>query len=1190
MITVKEFIKDEKLYYSDFFVSDPVVSIVMPTYCRGDNGLLKRAIDSVLEQTFTSFELIIVDDGSVDGTQSLIKKYLNKDKRILYIRNECNSGLPAIRVNQGILHARGKYIAYQFDDDRWTKEGLELLVDEIEKQKELTLVYGQWEYYDVKQRISGVLSEEFNYSKLIVGNYIANNSVIHHREICAKYGMYDCSLLMRRLCDWDLWLRWAKEINFIHLKKLVSLVEMYVDNSLGTTVTYDLYTSRLIMGEERNSLLTPDLIQNYEVDSLSSISCKELKNKTYNKHILPWKLRHIDLYPNETIYTPPILEKQRVILTKFEYDSVVNIMVENFISLRKDSYQLMYVPEEQLQYDYLLDGDILILCRATTQTTLDIVNRVKAEKRGISVVYFIDDDLLNIYKLGVEFSYIEPGTSMYLIVENLLRLSDRVVAFSNSIAKTVETYNKNITVLKTNILSKYLSKEDNYYEGETFNIIFMGGAARKEEFSVIQDDLIQICKKYKNKVSFTFMGYIPEKMKNVKDSRVTYIEYTTAYYHYLNRLATSKYNLMLCPLYDNEFNRGKSPVKLLEACCCGAIGLYSDVSVYECIEDGVHGYKIKNGDSWFNKIEQIIKSPVNEKQKILNQAISMVKENYTTEKLLPQFELALKTVKLANYVQNRIILYVSHSGYLAGAENHLFRHCLLSKQAGFKVIFALPSSVEGQKLAMEKMAVDNNIEVVYLNYLNFCEVELINKDQAVELGKQILQTLSDYNIALIHSCTLIPAMGYVASKLNIPYISSLYQTESDFICQEPSAYFAPDYVHSDSVLYANMWQDKLSCPSRCIRSYIPNEFFKSRKAKKKSTYRIAISGTLQERKRQLKLIEAIGLLKNNIDIELYLFGYDHFFPEYKMQCIEMAHKYEIEEKVFFKGLVSNLYDILSELDIDIVVCASTFESFPQVILEAMALEIPVVSTPVAGVPELISKKTGFLSAGFEASDISIAIKECINSIEMQEIQFILMNAKLTLERECSFYNVSYQLFDIYYESFIASNKCLQNTKANNEQIVCEITNNSRTDIRNDSRIIESDMLVYSNDIKEKRSYNITCEIKELNKIGIIFASISKETMKGVVIMKLLTNGRLLRNVKLPIEEIVLDNWNYFKFETLHGVQGKVLTIELIFDYQDSPKEMGVYENKYNRTFMYKVFNKLSYPIKGMNALYVDCQY
>ena len=73
---VKEFIKDEKLNTSNNLIKKPVVSIIMPTYCRGDSGLLERSINTVLNQTFKVWELIIVDDGSMDSTSNIVRNFM----------------------------------------------------------------------------------------------------------------------------------------------------------------------------------------------------------------------------------------------------------------------------------------------------------------------------------------------------------------------------------------------------------------------------------------------------------------------------------------------------------------------------------------------------------------------------------------------------------------------------------------------------------------------------------------------------------------------------------------------------------------------------------------------------------------------------------------------------------------------------------------------------------------------------------------------------------------------------------------------------------------------------------------------------------------------------------------------------------------------------------------------------------
>lgn len=99
--------------------SDPLISVVIPTYNRAH--LLSRAVRSVLRQTWSNFELIIVDDASTDGTAQIVGTF--NDPRIFYIRRKNNGGSSATR-NAGIKAARGKYLAFLDDDDEYLPEYL----------------------------------------------------------------------------------------------------------------------------------------------------------------------------------------------------------------------------------------------------------------------------------------------------------------------------------------------------------------------------------------------------------------------------------------------------------------------------------------------------------------------------------------------------------------------------------------------------------------------------------------------------------------------------------------------------------------------------------------------------------------------------------------------------------------------------------------------------------------------------------------------------------------------------------------------------------------------------------------------------------------------------------------------------------------------------------------------------------
>ena len=102
----------------------PEISVVIPTYNR--EHTLRRAVQSVLGQTFTDFEVIVVDDCSTDQTKNLVESF--RDKRIVYVRHDQNAGPGAAR-NTGIRRARGQLIAFLDSDDEWLPEKLRLQVE-----------------------------------------------------------------------------------------------------------------------------------------------------------------------------------------------------------------------------------------------------------------------------------------------------------------------------------------------------------------------------------------------------------------------------------------------------------------------------------------------------------------------------------------------------------------------------------------------------------------------------------------------------------------------------------------------------------------------------------------------------------------------------------------------------------------------------------------------------------------------------------------------------------------------------------------------------------------------------------------------------------------------------------------------------------------------------------------------------
>lgn len=266
-----EFINDQQVFDNGYENNNPIVSIVMPTYCRMAEGFLKRCIESVLSQRFTNFEFIIIDDGSSDGSQELIIQYAEKDNRIVYIRHDINCGLPAIRTNEGILKARGHYVAFIFDDNIWDPLFLESLLAEMNsKPADVQYSITKMKVNDEQQFLLGEWPLTFEILTHL--NTIPNGSVLCKKSFFEQYGLYDPHIAMRRLCDWDLWYR-AKSLGatFNYVNKILS-TELGPSSpvSLGLSVKMDYKLTYAYMTDEnliyeRTKKLLPNTINQSDV-------------------------------------------------------------------------------------------------------------------------------------------------------------------------------------------------------------------------------------------------------------------------------------------------------------------------------------------------------------------------------------------------------------------------------------------------------------------------------------------------------------------------------------------------------------------------------------------------------------------------------------------------------------------------------------------------------------------------------------------------------------------------------------------------------------------------------------------------------------------------------------------------------------------------------------------------------------
>jgi glycosyltransferase involved in cell wall biosynthesis len=190
----------------------PKISVIIPTYNRAH--VLKRAIDSVLNQTFSDFEIIVVDDGSTDDTQKLLKQY---DDKLKVITTE-NRGVSAAR-NIAIKDAKGKYIAGLDSDDYWHKRKLERQIEALESRPDIKIIYTNEIWIRNGKRVNQCKQHQkysgHIYKKCLPLCIISPSSVVMERSIFDDIGLFDEDLPACE--DYDLWLRVASKYEVFFL-------------------------------------------------------------------------------------------------------------------------------------------------------------------------------------------------------------------------------------------------------------------------------------------------------------------------------------------------------------------------------------------------------------------------------------------------------------------------------------------------------------------------------------------------------------------------------------------------------------------------------------------------------------------------------------------------------------------------------------------------------------------------------------------------------------------------------------------------------------------------------------------------------------------------------------------------------------------------------------------------------------
>lgn len=179
----------------------PLVSIVLPVY-NGEK-YLEISIKSCLAQTYTNWELLIVDDGSTDRSAEIAKSYEEKDSRIHYHKNEKNMRLPRT-LNRGFSLAKGEYLTWTSDDNYYRPQAIEKMVDALTGSTS-EFVFAACSIINEEDEEISMITAPADYKSAIWQRCFIGACFMYSRKVYETLGDYDPNVV---LCeDYDYWLR-----------------------------------------------------------------------------------------------------------------------------------------------------------------------------------------------------------------------------------------------------------------------------------------------------------------------------------------------------------------------------------------------------------------------------------------------------------------------------------------------------------------------------------------------------------------------------------------------------------------------------------------------------------------------------------------------------------------------------------------------------------------------------------------------------------------------------------------------------------------------------------------------------------------------------------------------------------------------------------------------------------------------
>lgn len=218
---------------------EELISIVLPVY-NGER-YLRESIDSVLNQTYRNWELIIVDDCSTDSSAKIAREYTKKDKRIYYYRNENNLRLPR-NLNKGFKLARGNYLTWTSDDNRFKSTALEKMHSALKNDMDAQFVFASCRVINSEGSPIEYIMVDNKRKKQIVGHNVVGACFMYTRKAYEEVGEYNPEFVLVE--DYDYWQRMYTKFNAVVISEILYEYRWH-DGALTSTMKKEAFNRTL---------------------------------------------------------------------------------------------------------------------------------------------------------------------------------------------------------------------------------------------------------------------------------------------------------------------------------------------------------------------------------------------------------------------------------------------------------------------------------------------------------------------------------------------------------------------------------------------------------------------------------------------------------------------------------------------------------------------------------------------------------------------------------------------------------------------------------------------------------------------------------------------------------------------------------------------------------------------------------